>query len=70
MPLQGLVTNDAMRRGLLYAGAEGAQDIAMNPVGQVIGQINEVESCRSAVYRLIEEYLEALEKVNALMPDV
>ncbi len=40
----------------------------MNPVGQVIGQIDEVESCRAAVYRLMEEYLEALENVNSLMP--
>jgi NAD(P)H-dependent flavin oxidoreductase YrpB (nitropropane dioxygenase family) len=28
--------------------------------GQVIGQINEVESCRGVVYRLINEYIEAL----------
>jgi hypothetical protein len=35
----------------------------------VIGQINEVESCRGVVYRLINEYLEALERVNGLMPE-
>jgi NAD(P)H-dependent flavin oxidoreductase YrpB (nitropropane dioxygenase family) len=69
MPLQGLVTNNAMRRGIKYAGAPSAQSVAMNPVGQVIGQINEVESCRSAVYRLIEEYLEALDHVNSQMPE-
>ena len=69
MPLQGLVTNEAMRRTEIYAGSGDAQKIAMNPVGQVIGQINEVESCRQAVYRLIEEYLDALEYVNNLMPD-
>ena len=68
MPLQGLVTNDAMRRSLLYPASGQAQEVAMNPVGQVIGQINDVESCRGVVYRLIEEYLDALEHVNAQMP--
>jgi NAD(P)H-dependent flavin oxidoreductase YrpB (nitropropane dioxygenase family) len=68
MPLHGLVTADAMRRTEQYAGAGETQKVAMNICGQVIGQINEVESCRGVVYRLINEYLEALDKVNALMP--
>ena len=68
MPLHGLVTADAMRRTETYAGAGETQKVAMNICGQVIGQINEVESCRGVVYRLINEYLEALEQVNALMP--
>ncbi len=41
----------------------------MNPVGQVIGQLNQVESCRDAIYRLLEEYVDALEKVNDMMPE-
>ena len=69
MPLHGLVTADAMRRTETYAGAGETQKVAMNICGQVIGQINEVESCRSVVYRLINEYLEALERVNQLMPE-
>jgi len=69
MPLHGLVTADAMRRTETYAGAADTQKVAMNICGQVIGQINEVESCRGVVFRLINEYLEALEKVNALMPE-
>jgi NAD(P)H-dependent flavin oxidoreductase YrpB (nitropropane dioxygenase family) len=69
MPLHGLVTADAMRRTEQYAGAGNTQKVAMNICGQVIGQINDVESCRGVVYRLINEYLEALEKVNALMPE-
>ena len=68
MPLHGLVTADAMRRTETYAAAGETQKVAMNICGQVIGQINEVESCRGVVYRLINEYLEALEKVNGLMP--
>lgn len=68
MPLHGLVTADAMRRTEQYAGAGDTQQVAMNICGQVIGQINEVESCRGVVFRLINEYLEALDKVNGLMP--
>ena len=69
-PQQLLVSNNAMRRTMLYAGAGQAQQVALNPVGQVIGQLNEVESCRTVVYRLLEEYLDALEHVNSLMPEV
>lgn len=69
MPLHGLVTANAMRRTELYAGAGETQQVAMNICGQVIGQINDVESCRNVIYRLINEYLEALESVNNLMPD-
>ena len=66
MPLHGLVTADAMRRTETYAGAGNTQDVAMNICGQVIGQINQVESCKSVVYRLIDEYLAALEQVTRL----
>lgn len=68
MPLHGLVTADAMRRTELYAGAGNTQQVAMNICGQVIGQINEVESCRNVIYRLMNEYLAALEQVNRLLP--
>lgn len=69
MPLHGLVTADAMRRTETYAGAGDTQAVAMNICGQVIGQINEVESCRGVMFRMINEYLEALELVNGLMPE-
>ncbi|MCB1616037.1 MAG: nitronate monooxygenase [Pseudomonadales bacterium] len=69
MPLQGLVTADAIRRTHKYAAVGECQKVAFNPVGQVVGQINEVESCRDLIFRLLNEYVEALEKVNALMPE-
>ena len=58
-----------MRRTETYAGAGDTQKVAMNICGQVIGQINVVESCRGVVFRLINEYPEALEKVHGLMPE-
>lgn len=69
MPLQGLVTADAMRRVEMYGGVGNAQQVGWNACGQVIGQINEIESSRGVVFRLINEYLEALEKLNTLMPE-
>ena len=55
--------------GLGVLGAGDTQKVAMNICGQVIGQINHIESSRNVIYRLISEYLEALEVVNNLMPD-
>ena len=69
MPLQGLATYEAMRRTELYPASGDAQRIAMNPVGQVIGQLNEVESCRQVIMRMVEEYIEALDHLNALLPE-
>lgn len=69
MPLQGLVTADAIRRTHKYAAVGDCQKVAFNPVGQVVGQINEVESCRNLINRLLNEYVDALEKVNSLMPE-
>lgn len=66
MPMQFMVSADARRRTEMYAGVGKAQDVAMNPAGQVIGQINEVESCRGVIQRLLEEYVDALEHVNGL----
>jgi NAD(P)H-dependent flavin oxidoreductase YrpB (nitropropane dioxygenase family) len=36
-----------------------------NPVGQVVGQLNRVEKAADVVRRLVEEYLESVERLNA-----
>jgi len=69
MPLQGLVTADAIRRTHTYAAVGECQKVAFNPVGQVVGQIKHVEKSGKVIERMLNEYVEALEKVNALMPD-
>ncbi len=66
MPLQGLVTGDAIRRTHKYAAVGDCQKVAFNPVGQVVGQINHVEKSGQVVMRLLNEYVDALESVNAL----
>jgi len=69
MPIQGLLAADAIRRTERYAGMGKAQEVALNICGQVIGQINEVESCRQAIARLLTEYVDALDRVNILLGD-
>lgn len=64
MPLQGMVTMDAVQRTHRYADV--AQPVAFNPVGQVVGMMNQTESVRALVYRLVEEYLEASERLQRL----
>ena len=43
-----------------------AQPIAFNPIGQVVGQFTKVEKAGQVVQRMVEEYLEAVERLNAL----
>jgi NAD(P)H-dependent flavin oxidoreductase YrpB (nitropropane dioxygenase family) len=66
MPLQGMVTMDAVVRSHRYA--DKAQAVAFNPVGQVVGQIKEVRSVREVMRKLMEEYVEATERLQRLSP--
>lgn len=60
MPLQGLVSADAMRRTVRYAGIADTQKVIFNPCGQVIGQINRAESSKDVVFRLLDEYVDTV----------
>jgi NAD(P)H-dependent flavin oxidoreductase YrpB (nitropropane dioxygenase family) len=64
MPLQFMVTSDAVARGHRYA--EQAKDVMFNPVGQIVGSLNSVRSVRDVMRQLVEEYLEATERLQAL----
>jgi NAD(P)H-dependent flavin oxidoreductase YrpB (nitropropane dioxygenase family) len=64
MPLQMMVALDAVQRGHRYP--EAARDVNFNPVGQVVGQMNRVERSAQVVQRLVEEYLEACERLAGL----
>ncbi len=68
MPLQGMVTMDAVQRTHRYAAS--AQKVAFNPVGQVVGMIDHVESVRQVMQRLSEEYLDAVERLQGLNAEV
>jgi NAD(P)H-dependent flavin oxidoreductase YrpB (nitropropane dioxygenase family) len=69
MPLQGMITSDGMRRTSAYADAAECQKVAFNPCGQVIGQINQVESCRQVMHRLLDEYVDAVAKAGSMLPE-
>ena len=57
---------DAVQRTHRYA--EKAQAVAFNPVGQVVGMMNDVRTVRDVMYQLSEEYLEATERLQGLVP--
>ncbi len=64
MPLQMMVALDAVQRGHRYP--EQAKDVNFNPVGQVVGMMNKIERSADVVQRLVEEYLEACDRLNKL----
>jgi NAD(P)H-dependent flavin oxidoreductase YrpB (nitropropane dioxygenase family) len=66
MPLQGMVTADAISRTSRYAGVAQTQRVAFNPVGQVVGMIKQRRAVRDVVYELVEGYVEATERLSAL----
>ncbi|MBW2696937.1 MAG: nitronate monooxygenase, partial [Deltaproteobacteria bacterium] len=48
--------------------ANRSQDVAFNAAGQVIGLLNQVRSTRDVIYTLVEEYFEAVERLQKLAP--
>jgi len=64
MPLQFMVTSEAVARGHRYA--EKARSVMFNPVGQIVGTMNSVRPVKEVIRQLIEEYLEAAERLQRL----
>ncbi|MFP5255257.1 MAG: nitronate monooxygenase [Acidimicrobiia bacterium] len=67
MPMQYMVSGNCVARGHRYA--DKARPVQFNPVGQVVGQLNKVEKTSAVIQRLVEEYLEAVDGLTALMAD-
>jgi NAD(P)H-dependent flavin oxidoreductase YrpB (nitropropane dioxygenase family) len=63
MPLQYMVSGDCVARSHRYA--EKARGVMFNPVGQVVGQLDRVEKAADVVRRLVEEYLDSVDRLNA-----
>jgi NAD(P)H-dependent flavin oxidoreductase YrpB (nitropropane dioxygenase family) len=66
MPLQFMVTADAVSRTTRYSAK--AQPVAFNPVGQVVGMMNERRSSRDVIVGMVEQYLDAVERFQAIQP--
>ncbi len=67
LPLQFMVTAEAVVRGMTYPAK--AQKVAHNPCGQIIGSINAVKPARLVIQKMVEDYLEGVERLNDLMPE-
>ncbi len=70
MPMQGMVTFDAVRRTHIYAGVEQTQKVAFNPVGQVVGMIDHVQTSRDVVRDLLTEFVDSVERLNGVVEEI
>jgi NAD(P)H-dependent flavin oxidoreductase YrpB (nitropropane dioxygenase family) len=64
MPLQFMVTAEAVSRGHRYA--DKAKDVMFNPAGQVIGHLNRMRPVREVMHELVTDYVEAVERLQQL----
>jgi NAD(P)H-dependent flavin oxidoreductase YrpB (nitropropane dioxygenase family) len=62
MPLQYMATAEAQRRIAKYQ----VDDLRIMPVGQIVGRMQSVRPVRDVVYDLIEEFVDATERLDAL----
>ena len=43
---------------------KGAEYLVNQFVGQVVGQMNDVQSCRSVIEEMVQEYVDTLDRLN------
>ena len=59
MPLQNILTADANARLM-----RSRPELFVTPVGQIVGSMNKVEPVRDVVFRLVEEYIATVERLD------
>lgn len=64
MPLQFMVTADAVRRGHAYP--EQAKDVNFNPAGQIIGRATTVRPAAKVIMSMVSDCVDAQERLSAL----
>jgi NAD(P)H-dependent flavin oxidoreductase YrpB (nitropropane dioxygenase family) len=71
MPLQSVVAENVLRRidVLAEKGNPGARELATYWVGQGVGLMNKVMPAREVVREMIEDYLEAAERITGSLED-
>lgn len=67
-PLQMMVAREAILRTSRYP--ERAQDVACTPVGQIVGRMNGPQSSRALVNEMVQDYLDAVDRLNQLQSDL
>ncbi|MBW2420806.1 MAG: nitronate monooxygenase [Deltaproteobacteria bacterium] len=72
MPLQLLATSDAAQRvsRAMLAGSPTAADLTVTIAGQIVGSMNQVRPARQVMSDLIDEWLDAAERIAGLMQDI
>ncbi|GAA1779230.1 nitronate monooxygenase family protein [Actinomadura chokoriensis] len=62
MPMQFMLIADALPR--IQRSGDG--ELVTFPVGQIVGSMNQIKPAAQVVYDLIEEYVEAIERLNTI----
>jgi NAD(P)H-dependent flavin oxidoreductase YrpB (nitropropane dioxygenase family) len=65
MPLQYMLTADAQRR---IAKAQTAELIGI-PVGQIVGTMRRVRPVKDVIFEMVEEFVDASERLGKLLSD-
>jgi NAD(P)H-dependent flavin oxidoreductase YrpB (nitropropane dioxygenase family) len=65
MPMQFMLVSDALNR----IGRANRRELVGMPVGQVVGLMNQVRPVRDVMRQLVEEYVEAVDRLDALNTD-
>jgi NAD(P)H-dependent flavin oxidoreductase YrpB (nitropropane dioxygenase family) len=61
MPLQYLATAEAQRR----IARSQARDLVGMPVGQIVGQMNQVRTTREVILDMVDEYIDVVNRLHA-----
>ena len=71
MPLQIMLTGEPRRRidRVAHHPGSGAEKLTNYFVGQIVGAMNQSLPTRQVVYNLVEEFIEAVENLNAQLDD-
>jgi NAD(P)H-dependent flavin oxidoreductase YrpB (nitropropane dioxygenase family) len=65
MPLQFMLISDAMRR----IGKYQVKELTTMPVGQIVGRMNKVRPVRDVMFDLVDEFVEASQKLEKLVEE-
>jgi NAD(P)H-dependent flavin oxidoreductase YrpB (nitropropane dioxygenase family) len=70
MPLHGMLIADAQRRMQRSAASNpGANQLVNYFVGQIVGSMNQVKPAKQVVYEMVEEFIDAAERVAHLLDE-
>lgn len=65
MPLQGMLVQEANLR----IARSGNEELAFYPTGQVVGQLNSETNCRTIVFDMMNDFIEATERLHGLISE-